>query len=80
MDNKINTDFFGNEDFSLINFMQENALQICLLILVFIIIYVVDYISHINSLIFAIPSSIPGLPATPVYIQKVKKGIKKSKK
>ena len=80
MDDKINAKFFDNEEFSIINFMHNNALQICLFILVFIIIYVVDYISYINSLIFAIPSSIPGLPATPVYIQKVKKGSKKIKK
>lgn len=84
MDNKINMDILTNqkdyEDFSIINFMRNNALQICLFILVFIIIYVVDYISHVNSLIFAIPSTIPGLPASPIHIQKVKKISKKSKK
>jgi len=88
--NKEHFVMLDNEEFSIIHFMKNNVLQILLFILVFIIIYVVDYISHLNSLIFVMPSAIPGMPPTGVQIEgkktnnvknvKNKKNNKKSKK
>ena len=46
---------------SIIDFIKNNIIQILLFILVFIIIYLVDYIQNINTMIYAIPSPIPGL-------------------
>ena len=52
------------------NYIKENFIQICLLILVLIIIYVVDHITNINMSIFGLPSAIP-IPGNP-NIQKNK--------
>jgi hypothetical protein len=48
---------------SLIEYVNENFYGLILLILAFFIIYFVDYISHINALMFAMPSPIPGMPS-----------------
>jgi hypothetical protein len=79
--NKEDFVMLDNEEFSIIDFMKNNVLQILLFILVFIIIYVVDYISHLNSLIFVMPSAIPGMPSTGVQIEgKITKNGKNNKK
>ena len=49
--------------YSITNYIKENLLQICLLIIVVIIIYVVDHISQINAVIYGV-SQIPGIPAS----------------
>jgi hypothetical protein len=46
---------------SIVNFTKENFIQILMLLAVFAIVYVVDYISNINSMVFSMPSAIPGL-------------------
>lgn len=66
---------------SIINYIKNNWFQFLLLFLVFIIIYVVDYISNINTMIFAIPTPIPGFSASPIQsIKKVKENVNKIKK
>lgn len=81
MDNTqlVNDDYFTL--YSVIKYVRENFVGLILLLLAVLIIYIVDYISHINSLIFAMPSPIPGMPATAnsIPIPKIKK-TKKSKK
>jgi hypothetical protein len=64
--------------YSILNFMKENFVQILLLILVFVIIYLVDHISNINSAIFGLPSTIPGITSS--QPQKKIKISKKNKK
>jgi hypothetical protein len=64
---------------SIINFCKNNWFQLLLLLLVFIIIYVVDYISNINTIIFGLPSAIPGTPDLQKPVKPSKIG-KKSKK
>jgi hypothetical protein len=48
---------------SIMEYVHENLYGLILLALTFVIIYFVDYISRINAMIFAMPSSIPGMPA-----------------
>ncbi len=55
-------ELFSWNTISILNFIKDNFIQILMLLSVFVIIYVVDYISNINSAIFSIPYSIPGLP------------------
>jgi hypothetical protein len=79
-----NNEVINDESFSLysvIKYISENFIGMLLLLLAIIIIYTVDYISHINSLTFAMPSPIPGMPATAnaIPIPKMNKS-KKSKK
>ena len=60
-DNKLdlNTDTsFGIK--SIIDFIIDKHKQLMLLILAFIIIIVVDHLTYYNSLIYAMPSVIPG--------------------
>lgn len=62
-----NNEVINDEPFSLyslIQYVSENFVGLLLLVLAFFIIYFVDYISRLNSLIFAMPSPIPGLPST----------------
>jgi hypothetical protein len=42
---------FEQEEFSFIEFIQNNIIQILLLGLVFVIVYVVDRLTYINNLI-----------------------------
>ena len=63
--------------FTVIKYIKVHYVQFSLLLLVFVIIYVVDHISNINSMIFAMPSAIPGLSA---QVNKNILPIKKSKK
>ena len=63
---------------SVFSFIKDNIIQLLMLFSVFVIIYVVDHISNINSVIFSMPSAIPGLPGmqpknTIVTIKKNKK-------
>lgn len=46
---------------SIFRFIIEHYIQFLLLLLVPLIIYIVDHISNINSMIFGLPSAIPGL-------------------
>ncbi len=64
---------------SITNFIKDNFIQILLLLSVFIIIYVIDYITHINAILYGLPSAIPGLPSpnTSIPISPVEKVIKK---
>ena len=62
-DDEFSGDIFEWNTYTIINYIKAHYVQFLLLIAVFIIIYVVDRISNINSLLFAIPSAIPGLPA-----------------
>ena len=59
-----NNNVIDDESFtvqSLIKYISENIVGLLLLLLAFVIIYVVDYVARINSLIFAMPSPIPGV-------------------
>lgn len=49
---------------TIVDFIKNNYIQIIMFLSVFIIIYVVDYISNINSVLFGLPSAVPGLSAT----------------
>ena len=81
MDNSDYEDFSFQNINSIIHYIKNNWFQFLLLILVFIIIFVVDYISNINAMIFAIPSAIPGLSASPIHsFQHIKENINKIKK
>jgi hypothetical protein len=42
-----------NDEFSIMNFIQNNIIQFLLLGLVFFIIYIVDRVTHLNNLIVA---------------------------
>ena len=64
---------------SIINFLQNNYIQIGMLILVFIIIYIVDHISNINAILYGIPSAVPGLQ-NQNNIKSKEKTMKQSKK
>jgi hypothetical protein len=65
--------------YTVIKYIKVHSIQFLLLFLVFIIIYVVDHISNINTMIFAMPSAIPGLStmaskiSIPIKIKKSKK-------
>jgi hypothetical protein len=81
MDNSDYEDFSFQNINSIIHYVKNNLFQFILLILVFVIIFVVDYISNINTIIFAIPSPIPGLTTTHIPpIQHIKENSNKIKK
>jgi hypothetical protein len=42
-----------NDEFSIMNFIQNNIIQFLLLGLVFFIIYIVDRVTHLNNLLAA---------------------------
>ncbi len=69
----------NDEEISLFEYIRENFIGLLLLILAFFIIYLVDYISRINSLIFSIPSPIPGVTNS-INIQPISKRKFKNKK
>jgi len=56
---------------SIINYLQENVIQILLIILVFFIIYIVDYISNVNAILMSQMNIIP---------QQLQNNIKKNNK
>lgn len=58
---------------SILAYIKDNFIQILMLLSVFLIIYGVDYISNLNSMIFSMPSAIPGLTQRPVLAVPVKK-------
>jgi hypothetical protein len=60
--------------YSILNHIKENIIGFSLLFLAFIIIVIVDKIARYNSMIYSIPSAIPGLPAS---VNPVKKKFKK---
>jgi len=64
---------------SITNFIKDNVIQILMLLSVFIIIYVIDYITHINAILYGLPSAIPGLPSqnNAIPISPVEKVIKR---
>lgn len=57
--NKKEINNFNIIDFFL--FIKDNFIKILLLLSVFIIIYVIDHITQINSILYGLPSPIPGL-------------------
>jgi hypothetical protein len=60
--NEIDDEDFSIYDFySIIRYIKNNYIQFFMLFLVFIIIYIVDHISNINTMIFSMPSPIPGM-------------------
>jgi hypothetical protein len=65
---------------SIFTYIKDNFIQILMLLSVFIIIYVVDHISNINSVIFSMPSAIPGLPNVENKQKLLAKGKRHSKK
>ena len=65
------------EDFSLGSFIKNNFIQIIMLLAVFIIIYVIDYVSYMNSMLYGLPSVIPGITGPNNNIQQM---VKKKKK
>jgi hypothetical protein len=64
---------------SIFQYIIEHYIQFLLLLLVPVIIYIVDHISNINSMIFGLPSAIPGL-STQQQHQHIKNQRKKSSK
>jgi len=60
---------------SIINFVQNNIIQLLLLMLVFIVIYVVDRITQFNNLLIAIQQE----QMMRQQVRQIKKGKKKSK-
>lgn len=46
--------------YSVIQYIRENIIGLLLLIFVIFIIYFVDYINHLNTLLYSMPSPIPG--------------------
>lgn len=58
----VNDDSFTLQ--TLLEYIRENFYGLLLLVFAFYIIYIVDYISHINTLIFAMSSPIPGVSST----------------
>jgi len=88
MNNQLNNEVINDEPFSLYSLFQyvkENLVGLSLLLLSVIIVIIVDYISRYNSMIFAIPSPIPGAtpPQPPQVIKhpiKVNKGRKFKKR
>ena len=64
---------------SIFHYIIEHYIQFLLLLLVPLIIYMVDHISNINSIIFGLPSAIPGL-STQQQQQHIKNQRKKSSK
>jgi hypothetical protein len=80
----MNTEVVNDEPlsiYSIFKHVSENIYGFLLIILAFIIIYFVDQISKYNSIIFAMPSPITGIPAATVSplnkIVKLKKKLKK---
>lgn len=85
MNSEKNIEIINDEPFSLetlLQYVNENIYGLLLLVFAFFIIYFVDYISHINAMIFAIPSPVPGMPAlTNIHsIKHPKEKFKKVKK
>lgn len=77
----MNNELVIDEPFFVIQYIKENFIGLLLLLLVVFIIYFVDHISRINSLMFAMPSPIPGVSSTTSNITMTKpKKIKKFKK
>ncbi len=62
---------------SIINYINENFIQLLLLIVVFCIIYTVDYISNINTMLMAQASMMPSVAQQPIKILKKRKMTKK---
>ena len=60
---------------SIIEYISENFIGLCLFVLVFFIIYFVDYINLINTI--ATNSPVIGLPNTPLNI--LQKKVKRKK-
>lgn len=46
---------------TIVDFIQNNYIQILMFLSVFVIIYLVDYISNINAVLFSLPTAVPGL-------------------
>ena len=69
-----------NEEQTLLEYINENVYGLLLFVFVLFIIYYVDYISRINALLFAMPSTIPGMPPTitipSIHVKRKNKKIK----
>jgi len=65
---------------SIINYINNNFIQILLLFLVFFIIYIVDYISNINTMMISQISITPTITKPHIPQIKLSKGRKISKK
>lgn len=62
-----------------VNYVTDNFIGLLMLLSVFFIIYFVDYICRINSILFVMPSPIPGMPQNitpPINVKKNKKSKK----
>lgn len=64
-----------DDEFSILNFIQNNIIQLLLLGLVIIVIYVVDQITHFNNILISIQQQ----KMMKEQIKQMKKGNKKSK-
>jgi hypothetical protein len=53
-----------DDNFNIIQHLNENKFGVFLLFLAFGIIYIVEYISRMNALIFSMPSPIPGVQSS----------------
>jgi hypothetical protein len=80
----MNTEVMNDEPLSIYSFfnhISENIYGFLLIILAFVIIYIVDHIARYNSILFAMPSPIPGIPSSTISpvnkIVKIKKKVKK---
>lgn len=66
------------ENISVIEYIKENFVGLCLLVFAGVIVYVVDHVNRINALFFPSPSPVPGISSATASIVG-KKRHKKSK-
>lgn len=61
----------------IIQYIRENAVGLLMFLSVFLIIYCVDHINRFNTLLYSMPSTIPGIPLNNQIINKKSKKFKK---
>jgi hypothetical protein len=83
MNNNIENNHLYDDSYSLhsfIEYVNENYIGLLLLLFAVYIVYIVDHISYLNSLMFVMPSPIPGAQiSTANILPKTSKNKKSSK-